>query len=195
MADTRPLIPQPPLTGGRTLESASRLTRVAFKVRRGRLRRGPGWLRTGSVAHVKAARLEPRWAAPDGSGFVVSPPRLQSVRRAGTARRTGGKLRYRTRSSAASTAPRADSIAVVSTMSPPSRAPRTECHAQPRAPWRARSLPDPEPRSPGGVRTQHPVIQHQIDPRPRRERRQPLQELDRVEQQMRRPVRPSVPKR
>src|SRR5437773_632300 len=92
MADTRPLIPQPPLTGGRTLESASRLTRVAFKVRRGRLRLGPGWLRTGSVAHVKAARLEPRWAAPDGSGFVVSPPRLQSVRQAGTASRSKSSI-------------------------------------------------------------------------------------------------------
>jgi hypothetical protein len=47
-------------------------------------------------------------------------------------------------------------------------------------------------RPPGGVRTEHAVIQHEIDPRARCERRQPLQELEWVEQQVGRAIRPSM---
>jgi hypothetical protein len=40
---------------------------------------------------------------------------------------------------------------------------------------------------------QHPVVQNQVDARPRHEHRQPTQELDGVERDVRRPVGPRLP--
>ena len=47
-------------------------------------------------------------------------------------------------------------------------------------------------RSPRRPRRQHAVIQDQVDARPRRQHREPLQQFDRIKQQVRRPVRPRV---
>ena len=44
--------------------------------------------------------------------------------------------------------------------------------------------------TPRGAWRQHAVIQDQIDPRARRQRRQPRQQIERLELQMRGPVRP-----
>ena len=41
-------------------------------------------------------------------------------------------------------------------------------------------------------RAQHTVVQGQIDPRARRERRQPFEQLHRLEEELRGPIRPSV---
>jgi hypothetical protein len=47
-------------------------------------------------------------------------------------------------------------------------------------------------RSPRGARGQHTVVQNQVDPRPRREHRQPLHQFQWIETQMRRAIRPAV---
>jgi hypothetical protein len=47
-------------------------------------------------------------------------------------------------------------------------------------------------RSPRGARGQHAVVQNQVDPRPRRQHRQPLQQLQRIKAQMGRAIRPVV---
>ena len=52
--------------------------------------------------------------------------------------------------------------------------------------------PDHE-RPPRGSRRQYTVIEDQVDVRTRRQRREALQQFDRVEQQMGRPVRPAAP--
>ena len=46
---------------------------------------------------------------------------------------------------------------------------------------------------PRGARRQNAVVQDQVDARPRRERRKALQQLDRLGQELRRPVRPGAP--
>src|SRR5262245_32312127 len=47
--------------------------------------------------------------------------------------------------------------------------------------------------APGGVGAQDAVVQDQVDSRPRGQCREALQELDRIEQDMRRAVRPAMP--
>jgi len=58
---------------------------------------------------------------------------------------------------------------------------------------RRRPLGFAETRSPRRPRAQDSVVQHQVDPRPRRERRQPFQQFDGLEQEIRCPVRPMMP--
>ena len=48
---------------------------------------------------------------------------------------------------------------------------------------------------PRGARGQDTVVENQVDLRPRRQHGQPLQQLQRIEAQVRRPVRPAVPQR
>lgn len=48
---------------------------------------------------------------------------------------------------------------------------------------------------PCGARREHTVVQHQVDPRPWRQHGQPFQQLQRIEAQMRRAIRPAVPQR
>jgi hypothetical protein len=47
--------------------------------------------------------------------------------------------------------------------------------------------------APQGTRREHSVVQHQVDPRPWRQHGQPFQQLQRIEAQMRRAIRPAVP--
>lgn len=49
-----------------------------------------------------------------------------------------------------------------------------------------------QPRAPRRSRAEHAVIQQQVDAWPGRQRREPLQQLDRIEDEVRRPVRPPV---
>ena len=51
-----------------------------------------------------------------------------------------------------------------------------------------------QPCAPRRPCPQHPVVQQQIDPRPRSQRSQPLQQFQRIEDQVRRAIRPSMPK-
>jgi hypothetical protein len=49
--------------------------------------------------------------------------------------------------------------------------------------------------APQGTRREHTVVQHEVDPRPWRQHGQPFQQLQRIEAQMRRAIRPAVPQR
>ena len=44
--------------------------------------------------------------------------------------------------------------------------------------------------SPGGIRREHPVVEHEVDPRPGRERSEHLEQRERLEQEMARAIRP-----
>ena len=164
--------------------------------RRRRIRERPGTdpraSRVAGAAPVPAAARVPPSAGRGVARFAAPPTPVQSAPRGAAARRSADTPGHRAQTFAASTRP--TDTHRPGTARRGSR-PRQPPLTVPRARHRHHVPSRDERGPPRRARGQDAVVENQVDPRPRRQHGEPLQQLQRIEPQVRRPVRPAVPQR